>query len=727
MSTMHTESFMGFDRLTIDDAFTPENTAIRRAIADNLRTAGYDVVIGAYSAASTANGFTIRADPVSPERAALTFSPIQSSSTSVAAAVRKTLPATGRAVIGGFSLYIPQEFVVVAANPVKVFNVHAAAANVADTVWNVEGGVAGSNTALEVFSISTDLKIRMLTLSQSTRALTPGRMHFLEFRISDGEVRVWLDEVLVLQHLTSLTPESIIFRFLTNSATATASMAGAAGRWAISNFYVLSEDERAPNVRLGATTRVIGVRPSSDVDVDFQRPAGFTSNAQIAAQSIVANPPLSLQAVAVGDQDVYAAAGDISTPNAKLVHAVATKVLVSNLEATAHRARALIRSSTGTERVDPKARELKVVPGAIAGGGRDFWQPAMRPTDNAIFMVGTGESVYKTPPNGVPGSPWSVVTDTGSAVIYRTIAFRADGTGVIGRSDGKIQVIPPGSNAPGPVINPSSTTNANAIAGIVVTPDGAFTMTCIAGGVVMRCEGDPSVPANWVRITIAGIATSVIFLRPVYAPLTNRLVLLTASGGLTRISSDMGKTYFDPGAPARTSASSDRDQMATDGSRFLYLSQFSTSAGTGGYSPDNGTTWVLPSTLTNINGGVISGQITRIVYGDAGTFMALFDTYWLTSTNPSEGFRRTQPPAQFGAGGTQSYPIGACVAYNGDWIFASTKGAQLVYTTQEFDADLPPLAGYKLAYNASTINPDTGAAWTPAEATQAQFGLRITS
>lgn len=723
MTTMHTESFMAFERLTSDDNFTTANTAIRQAVAENLRAAGYDVVIGTYATAATANGWMIRPDPVDPTRAALVFSPSPSTGATTAnAAVRKPLVAQARAVIGGFSLYIPQEFVPSTATG-ALLRVNASPANVADTAWNVEGTAAGQLGALQIFSVCQDLKIRMMALNQSARSLTPGRMHFLEFRVADNDVRVWLDDVLVLQHSSLLMPEAISLQMFTALAAASAQMStpAGAGKWAISNFYVLSEDERAPNVRLGPTTRIIGVRPTSDVDVDFQRAAGFTSNAQVAAQNLVAQPAQSLQAINVGDEDVYAAAASAAISNAKLVHAVTTKVMASNLEAVPHRARALIRSASGVERVDPKTRELKAVPGVIAGGTRDFWQPALRPTDNAIFMVGTAESVYKTPPNGVPGSPWSMVSDTGSAVIYRSIAFRADGTGVIGRSDGKIQVIAPGTDIPGPIVNPSTVANTSAISGILVTPDGAFTMTCVAGIHVFRCEGDPSVPANWVRVTAPGVTSGTPFLRPVYAAISNKLVI-TTSTGLVRVSSDMGKTYVDPGAGTKT-VTADRDQVGTDGQRFLLMSQFTTTASVIGYSPD-GLSWTLPNTTANNVGGGTSGQVARIVFGDAGIFIAIFDTYWMMTADPTQGFRRTQPQSPFNSA---NYPIGACVASNGDWIFASTKGVQLAYTTQEFDTDLPPLAGYKIASNSSTVNPDTGAAWLPADAGQAQFGVRITS
>lgn len=64
---------------------------------------------------------------------------------------------------------------------------------------------------------------------------------------------------------------------------------------------------------------------------------------------------------------------------------------------------------------------------------------------------------------------------------------------------------------------------------------------------------------------------------------------------------------------------------------------------------------------------------------------------------------------------------------NGDWLIFGTNGQSALYTAQPNDASLAPLAGYAMSFNSSAINPATGAAWTPAEASQAQFGMRLTS
>jgi hypothetical protein len=68
-----------------------------------------------------------------------------------------------------------------------------------------------------------------------------------------------------------------------------------------------------------------------------------------------------------------------------------------------------------------------------------------------------------------------------------------------------------------------------------------------------------------------------------------------------------------------------------------------------------------------------------------------------------------------------------CALANGDWFMVGPSGLLMAYTSALIDTPLVPLAGYTMAYNAATVNPDTGAAWTPAEAAAAKFGMRVTS
>lgn len=725
MTLMFTESFAAFERT---DAATAETDALRTAMAANLRRGGYEVNIRTSTTATTdRSGFVVRADPIAPERSALVYSSgnttganASTANSQNAAQIRRVLSSNGAPIIGGFSLYVPQEYVAAAAGSANsgsaVLRVNAAPWNYAN--WGITGGAVGADVALQIFNVGQDLLVRALSTNQSSKAVVPGRLNYFEFRITEKDVRVWLDDVLVLQHASALVPESVGFVFdQPTAAPAPATfMQGLPSRWAISNFYVLAEDAVAPNVRLGPTTRVIGVRPSADVDVDFQRPAGYDTNAQIAAQHLVDAPVAALQSTQVGDMDVYATALDTSTPNAKLVHGVATKVIASNLDSAPHAVRALVRSVSGVERVDEKTRELKIVPGIVSPLARAFWDIARRPTDNKIFMCGAAEALYVTPPNGKPGSPWTAISDTGSAHVLRCIAFRADGTGVIGRSDGKIQVIPPGSDVPGPIINPGAAANANLIAGMIVLPDGAFLCTG-RGGFSMRCAGDPSVPANWVRTLPAATNN---LMRPLYAVNSGILVVHCSTvANVLWSSTDLGLTWTQRTNNGGVAAYDDRMNLATDGTGFLFIVQLTTSAGYMRYSTD-AINWIVPPATFNSAGGS-NGGVLQYMFGNEGLFLIFgpSGSAWFTTRNVMEGYRRLT--------GDASIQNGACVAFNGDIMFASNGGVQLAYTSQEFDMSMPSLSGYKMAYNASTVNPDTGLPWTPEEATRAQFGLRITA
>jgi hypothetical protein len=64
---------------------------------------------------------------------------------------------------------------------------------------------------------------------------------------------------------------------------------------------------------------------------------------------------------------------------------------------------------------------------------------------------------------------------------------------------------------------------------------------------------------------------------------------------------------------------------------------------------------------------------------------------------------------------------------SGDFILGGQNGVLLRYGSPGKDSQLVPLSGYNMVVGTSVINPQTGAAWTPAEAADAQFGVRISS
>lgn len=712
MSLIHTESFIAFDPTVGDDTYTPDNSTMRNAVAAALRRAGYEVVIQAQTSAGASGGFAMRTDPVAPDRVNLVHSngATASAGGTVTAAIRKIFGSQAEAIIGGFSMYIPAEFVkapAVTTTPV----VRIMATNIADASWSVLPSAGVNALAKEVFRISPDLLVRWQTdAAMSSKSLIPGRVNFVEYRIADGEVRVWIDDVLVLQKAVALNSESIAFVFENTNVTGGTNMLGAPGRWAIGNWYNLVEDARAPNVRLGPTTRVIGVRPDTDIDVDFTPATPVPKNATVASQAIVDNPPNSLQSTTVGDLDVYATTKDTSTAGGAMVHAVAVKVLAANLESNPHALRPIVRSATGVEGVDVRPRMWRAIP--IIGAGRELRGVARRPTDQRTFIVGQAHSVYSTPSNlgATPGSDPVFTQHADDGVIanwYNAIAFRADGTGVIVRNDGKLAVLAPGSNDP-VLVAVTNTTQLNSVA---VLPDGRF-IAVGASGVVMR-SATPEVAASWVRtVNAAGLMNQV-------AVNTNngRIVASsTNSGGVVYSSEDGGNTWI-----SRTVGGSGSNFPAVtwDGTYFMaaYLQN-------GGYNRRSvdGALWTPMFAQNNTNG---SGQMSvAFMAADPAQGIALMGgTAVVTSENSFDWRVTTNIPN----GTTQVNHRAAATMANGDWLVVGYNGFAIVYSNQAPDNALTPLAGYQATFNSSAVNPATGAPWTPLEASQAQFGMRLTS
>jgi hypothetical protein len=628
--------------------------------------------------------------------------------------LRKPIPQQGKPVIGGFSLYVPPEYVPNAYNTSQQPVLYFIATTVADTSTATPGA---GNAA---FMISSDLVVRPGSgaAAQSTKSLVPGRAAYVEYRIADNEVKVWIDDVLVLQSAVSMTPECIGFTITQNTATAPNTMLqGAAGRWAISNWYNLVEDAQAPNVRLGPTTRVIGVRPTADVDVDFSRPAGPTSNAAVAGQDLVDAPLYSLQSSTVGDQDIYSTSSDSSTASGALIHAVTTKVLASNLESAAHTIRPLIVSSGGVEREDLKPKQFVALTSPFT---KHMYSVARRPTDGKVFAEGIGPCLFATSTgNANANSTWNQIADEGSGTVYGVVGFRANGLGIIARSDFKLQIIPVGSDTPGAVFNGPTASNYVPTC-IAVLPDDTILVGC-TNGRVWRCAAgsDPSVTANWSLISIAGSSVISVIL---YSAALNRVVCNASASTSVYTSDDKGLTWTVRPAGLATSQSGSVGvmQLAFDGSWFTIMMQNTNTTNYIKRSQD-GIAWSSPSYNTNgSTQGVVQfmfgGQITGVTY--AQNIAASNGS--LTSSDGGANWRRQ---STF----TAAVPYAACELPNGDWFIVGNGGSLSAYTSAFIDSPLVPLAGYQMTYNATTTNPDTNAAWTPSDAAATKFGMRITS
>ena len=326
MSVIHTESWMAFGPHNGDDS---ANTTLREAYRKAYIAAGYE-----YFQEVAGFGWVIRPHPVTPERQALVFSAATANNRQYV--VRKRVGNNTAPIIGGFSLFVPSEFVPTGLNVAEAAYGFLGVTTGATTSILNKMVAAGTLYADEVFRVRYDLQIAYGSEVQSARRITPGKMAYLEYRITQTEIRVWLDDVLVLQKSVARNNSTINIATVAWAPGAGSGMSGIPGRWAIADWYNLVEDAVTPNVRLGPATRVIGVRAESDSFAQFMRPSGFASNAAVAALPLNPDSANYLKTDTIGVQDIYSGTEDSATATAAIVHAMSVKVIGQNIEAAVH-------------------------------------------------------------------------------------------------------------------------------------------------------------------------------------------------------------------------------------------------------------------------------------------------------------------------------------------------------------------------------------------------------
>lgn len=731
MSLVNTESFFAYGTYNGNDAFdasTGGANQARTAYALNLARAGYPVYMPSNATADTSGGWVVRADPVDPSQHALYPSSAAGNvNLGVMAGFKKKLPITDKQIIVGFSVFIPTEYIPnTSSSTVPVLRINATVDT--DAAWQAVG-ITPLASAKEVFRVCNDLSIRWGTdAAQTSRKLNVGVVNYMEFRIDPGSVSVWIDDTFVMQKSVSLLAQSVAFMFENNinAFAGGTNMSGNPGRWALSNMYFMVNDGVAPTVRLGPTTRVVGSRPDTDIDVRFVRPIAAPSNASVAAQDLVDAPPQALQSVNVNDFDTYssAQAGDTIRSMA-MVHAVAIKVLASNLEPDPHKIKPYARYSNSGEGADAKTRELSIISGT--GMTRTIRAMVLRPTDGKVWAVGDAQSVWVS---GVSENitTWTRLQDLSNAVIYTGIYYDAQtGELLLARNDGKVDYVANGTD--------------------VIT---ASTVAAISAALS---------PIAWVRspdnsryIGPSGLTTAnqayVLAGRPATTNMTGTNIGLPVGSAvgsgfskiLTANSVTMGVmagavdyVYTATGAASNTAAWTVRlhgvtatafSALTYDGVAWLLASD-SNNAGVGGgplmrRSTDNGSTWSAVTALGSNNAGAnttlrfgCSNRTNQesIFGGDSGSLVASLN-----------GIDWRQLPRLT----AQALYDGVSLS-NGDFIFGGANGTMLKYALPGTDTTLIPLAGYTMAFGSTSINPKTGAPWTAAEAADSYFGVRLTT
>lgn len=234
------------------------------------------------------------------------------------AIIGRSLPAYTAPFVIGFSVYVPAQYErpSLDSDPVLIFRSN-------NGVEHQEG---------EIFRLRRDLHVSKAEESpQNISKMTPARVHYLEVKISLGGIMVWMDDVFVLQHT------EVDFSPLFWSIEITES------GFDIGNLYVINEDDVYPNNRLGRATRVVGDRPTEDKDVDFERPVNYESNAKVAGQDFVAEPPAVLQGLSIGDRDIYKTGANV-IESSSMIHAVSVKTRAMNADTVPRSVSGLVES-----------------------------------------------------------------------------------------------------------------------------------------------------------------------------------------------------------------------------------------------------------------------------------------------------------------------------------------------------------------------------------------------
>lgn len=753
MSLIFTESFGAFGRYNGSDAWDTTagaGNAARSAFALNLARAGYTVVNAANAAKDSSGGLVVRADPVYPERNALVHSSDVTAGVNlgVSASFRKALPTTDKQIIIGFSVFVPAEYVAnVNTSTVPVFRLNASMSS--DATWSAIGITLAS--AKEAFRICNDLSIRWGTdAAQSSRKLVAGQMNYLEVRISAGEVSVWLEDIFVMQKVVSLMPQAVgfIFENNANAGAGGTNMSGLPGRWALSNMYYIAIDGIAPQVRLGPTTRVIAQRPDTDVDVRFIRPAGYDYNWQVASQDLVDAPSGQLQSTTVGDFDLYQTAAGLSGDAIRtmgMVHAVAVKALAQNLEPEVHNVKPFLKyGASAVEAADTKTRDLTVhlnSPTLKAIRGM-----TIIPADNSLLIYGDGEMCYRSGPN-FNLDVWTRVSETGSAYNFMVHWNRGDGVLLVtnngvytGATTGNLYWYDP--NAP-TVINKGTvlrTAYYTGKAGLFVSPgyERLYLMMDSDSGITAASTSYDYITGHMGGSPhTSAIANGASTLTP-STPAMNNAV------GFKKIASkpDNSQTILIPGPaqpdniyrvsayatslPLNQSAHNFAGQAFTaltwDGTQWLMGVSNSGYTNAAPYivsSPD-GASWSAPTAIGNSGSGAaqtlnfgcsnVANQET-IFGGNSGALVMTLD-----------GKNWRQMPRLT----TQPLYCGICLP-NGDFVLAGGAGVMLRFRSLGADTALQPLAGYNMTFGSAVFNPATAAPWTPAQAADAKFGVKLTT
>lgn len=711
MSLITTESFGAF--LARNGTYADLTT---QAVRDDVAAAA--TRMGHVSVSGTTCAWVPTPDPVSPDRNALTINH-NAVSTSFRARHWIPIPPQTTPIIMGFSLFIPGTFPDQTKQTYPLLTVSSLPAD------RIPAATTGDLVQFELFNLFQDLRVYRNGVTQSQRTANRGGMSYFEMRIAPNSLRVWMDDALVYEDTTGAGLGGLMF----TSWLYTGMQHGPFNRWSIGNIYAVSEDQRAPNVRLGPTTRVISRRPQVDIDVEFLRPPTAESNAAVVAVPIEGSPPKdTLQTETVGARDEYSTPASSAIAGATMVHGAVVRVLAGNLESAPHVIRPWIGSGD-MEGADDNQYELVLKNTGRAGTG--FTTASCVRQDGTIFIGGWGPSIYYSTDGG---DTWQVGFDgIGSSTVY-SMAVGPDGTVraiINGTAANNSMLVCQGTDGPD-VWNyetiPWAVTTGASTAVVAVSPTGVWvavgsvptTIAIKAGSAAWTTTplgtGNTASGVSWaqdrfvIAIYVNGGPTKLLHAKnpPVDTWVTTTLV------GANTVQFDHWAGCYKRGNryvfPTRTTATTMTVNTAEslDGPSMPGVPEVSNAlvsqygAGTGG---------LLPGFAIDNEDVVLVPGIQAVIHvSKDGIF---FSTFKITTPEVSVGVQFGKP---------------AC---NGKDFFIPLKGAPnnsfLMMRRHRPKRDLLNSDGTKLHTNVVTNDPATGLAWTGPAAAAMTIGMTIDS
>lgn len=714
MALSWTESFIAFKRY---DAVP--SAAESDACRADLAAAGYRTQAG-----STTNfRMGVVSDPVNPARAGFRFNrPVTIGGNLVGGVLARMLPISTDDIFIGFSLFIPASYAPNTTSAQGIFRcmVLPETAPGAD-ITNTDHFVS----LHEAFGINSSLQVVAHNVAQSEMKPQQGAINYFEIRIRGNAVSVWMNDALVIQKTLREQPQVVAW-MASNYATTTPYP----DDWIVSNIYILTADDVAPNTRLGPTTRVIGRKPNADVAVDFTRPSGAPSNASVAAQDVSATPAQSLQTTDVGAKDTYSILSDGDTAGATLVHAVVTKAIAANFEADPHTLRAFV-ASAGDEGSEAGAKTMRAALPAGVFGTNQITAIGRHPT-KGLVAVTTGLGMYHSGDNG---ATWTVIAAGSGTTHYYDIHFDPiTGNGLAVRSDGQIAYCH----------DSSPITSWTAIASGVTVP----LVACWGNNGTFMAVSTTSAATNTRRITYPVDTTPTV--ASAGAPTTANndvtwgngywMIKTLATAAVHRSPDGATWTTFTPtGLPNTTTG---KLVAHVGGDNWVIGGDANTGAVTSfsaWVSSDNGATWSAGNPITGTNLGVfaltvIDGMIympgyASLVTGTGG--LATADEGPTIFVSKDNGINFTVLPFfEYERSGINKASYAFTAAWDnglGDVVSGGYNGRMRSMLAASPDKQLPVLGGYTMAYGIASVDPATGLPWVPADAAIANLGMVVSS